>query len=197
MCSPPGGSSCIREDLEYEAKGTEALPTGGWLLVGVWSCVANDTLSDVQSREAMAPRLLQKVGRPTYDSWCVPPSQMSPIHILLGSLFGPGNGGASDAGSEVCNESAGLGGLSEMSSLGLSTLVLIRKVILKESGLFQLSLGQVLAEALNALYMKTPQGGHTSVSCQADSPGLSPSVHSSLSLMSLKDHRAWESRPHS
>lgn len=44
-----------------------------------------------------------------------------------------------------------------MSSLGLSTLVQIRKAILKEPGLFQLSLGQVLAEALNALYMKTPQ----------------------------------------
>lgn len=67
MRSPPGGSSRIREDLGYEAQGTEALPTGEWLLVGVWSCVASDTLGDVQSREAMVPRLLQKVevGRPT------------------------------------------------------------------------------------------------------------------------------------
>lgn len=74
MCSPSGGSSCIREDLEYEAKGREALPTGGWLLVGVWSCVASDTLGDMQRREAMVPRLLL-------------PYVMAGLHMILGVSF--------------------------------------------------------------------------------------------------------------
>lgn len=40
----------------------------------------------------MVPRLVQRVGRPAYDSWSVLQSQVSTTHILLGSLFGTGKG---------------------------------------------------------------------------------------------------------
>lgn len=71
--------------------------------------------------------------------------------------WGVGREGDAVAGSEVCDESAGLGGLSEMASrirrqsvsflLRLPTLSPEQEAILQEPGLLQLSLGQVPVKA--------------------------------------------------
>lgn len=79
----------------------------------------------------------------------------------------------------------------------------IGRPICRNLGLFQLSFESGPCKGLKCcLYRKTPQGGHTSAFCQTNSQVssvvLSPSVYSSLSSMSLKDHSgAWESRLHS